>query len=193
MKAQSQILPSGDYQHYPGATLMPLPEVRRLAAALLGVAATMHGNGYLHGDVTADNVLVERAAAADGGSSSFVVIDMGLAQQVNPATGLLRKRPAGFSLQTAPPELFEHAMLGKQASAPVGLPADCFSIGVVVAQAAALHSMPGGALGLYVQGKQALPPQTPPSLAALLAGLTAQRPEDRVTAEAALAHPFFRE
>ncbi|KAG2444006.1 hypothetical protein HYH02_009206 [Chlamydomonas schloesseri] len=181
-KAQSQILPSGGYQH--------ASEVRRLAATLLGMAATMHWNGYLHGDVTAGNVpLVERAAAADGGSCSFVVIDMGLPGAAGQPRRRLRKRPAGFSLQTAPPELFAHAMLGKHASAPVG-------IGAMVAQAAALHSMYArqrGAGAAVRAGQAGAAAADAASLADLLAGLTAQRPEDRLTAEAALAHPFFRE
>ncbi|KXZ54987.1 hypothetical protein GPECTOR_3g152 [Gonium pectorale] len=142
---------------------MPVSELQKLAFSLLHALSAMNDVGYAHLDIKPDNVLVAR--------SKYLLADFGNAAELGPNPKVHGLR--GSSIYIAPEQWEGQAY---------GLNADCFSLGLLLAQCAVWPHSPA-ALVQLIQGQRALPGCVPEELRDFITALmledTAARPSPK--------------
>ncbi|RCV10452.1 hypothetical protein SEVIR_2G119700v4 [Setaria viridis] len=177
------------------------PEARARAAMrqLLRGAERMHGAGIIHRDIKPDNILV-------GAGGAVKICDLGLATPARPEGAAYPERRVGTLPYRSPEQLAGHRDYGPGV--------DIWALGCVMAELLTGRFMfdeetddamlarvteLGRALG--EKGLKAFDdwpafqglPELSPGAQEVLAGLLAVEPRDRLTAAAALQHPWFAE
>lgn len=163
------------------------PEAARILARILGAVSYLHVNGICHRDLKRDNVLF---AADDRNADSVRVIDFGLA--VDCSDGRPMTERVG-TLTYAAPEVFASCY---------GPGVDLWSVGVI-AYVMLAGELPFDGKSDKVVIKQVrraevkfyddLFEHTTDSAKAFVAALLEKNPKKRLSAEAALAHPWIVE
>ena len=116
--------------------LFPVREIARIAQHALKAIRTVHAAGYLHGDVSPANLLMEKPTNPDADPvGECFLIDFGCSQKIDPATGETPPLGAVFSsLRFAAPEIFQGP------GTALTQKADIFSVGCLMLEL--LESLP---------------------------------------------------
>ncbi len=165
-------LAAAGHDSYSQAQLLPDASVFTVAYALLRELARLHAAGALHGDLKPGNVFIDGQGLPRLG-------DWGLACPLASAKGLAYtdcfRAP---EVSTTDPEQ------------PFGAAADIYALGVTLLCCAAHPGRASRAAWAELTAGGS-PSWMCADLADLLHGLLRAEPEQRLTAEAALAHPFI--
>jgi serine/threonine protein kinase len=170
-------------------TLIPEPHIARIASCVLTALAFMHARGWAHRDVKLENIFLDDAAPCP----YAYLGDFGLARSRDVRGGEFFTRPCG-SLCYKAPELL--------ASRPYDESVDMWALGVVMFNLACNCSPFGpsdgaGLADLVRAGKYnrqlLVDKERSLALCDLIDRLLKVNPAHRLSAEEALAHPFFCE
>ncbi|KAG2482569.1 hypothetical protein HYH03_018494 [Edaphochlamys debaryana] len=151
-------------------------EARFYTACCLLALEDMHKKGYMHRDVKPSNCLIAE-------SRYLKLSDLGLAKNLE--GGAKAHSQAGTPLYMAP-EIVHGNKSG------YGFPADIWSLGIMLWEMVDGAPPKWAALSWYWTKTLHCPDKFSPELKDLLVGLLDKSPRDRLTATAALAHPWLR-
>jgi serine/threonine protein kinase len=153
---------------------LPLNAVVTLAGRLATTLGVIHAAGYVHQDISPENVILP-----DGRLRAAVVIDFGVALDLR--SGIANRRPVSFAgkLSFASPE--------QMTGAPVTPASDLYSLGLVIAAAARGAKLDMGRDDASARTARTAPPplaDVPAALGPILQNLLQPDPRARLTAKA---------
>lgn len=149
---------------------LPMDRVAEIGASVAEALAYVHGQGLIHRDVKPANVLISSA-------DRVFLADFGIARIVDSA----HVTQAGDVLGT--PAFFAPEQVSGE---PVGPPADVYALGLVLLESLTGKREYDGTSLEVAMARLTRPPQIPPALPsgwrAVLAGMLAREPTDRLSA-----------
>ncbi|KAG2427004.1 hypothetical protein HYH02_014651 [Chlamydomonas schloesseri] len=169
--------------------LMSYGLLRVLARQLCTALACLHSANVCHNDIKPENILVEIDGDVDeeaGTGVTFKLADFGMAQ-VAANDGSVPQ--VGGSLRWMAPETFSHYTRNLP-DYPLLLNQDLAVAGYVLAHCGGLAVLKNAHLQTFKQEAR-LPESWDADFADLVLQLTARNPMERISAQAALQHPFI--
>ncbi|KAG2425176.1 hypothetical protein HXX76_013930 [Chlamydomonas incerta] len=167
--------------------LLSQAQLRTLATHLLRALCVLHAHDVCHADITPGNIMMTPDAAEPGGFS-YKLLDFGMAR---PAVGPGKTVAGeGATRDFASPE----ALCNIDRTCPhfpLTLAMDLANLGFVLMECAGLHGGASSGLREFREGEGGLPETWDAPFVDLIHRLVEVNPWKRITAQAALQHPFI--
>ncbi|KAG2485227.1 hypothetical protein HYH03_016013 [Edaphochlamys debaryana] len=160
-------------------TVLPYPQIARLARQLLTAVEAMAARGLLHGDLKPANIMY------DQGTGDITIVDLGCGSFQGP-DGLSHHAgtPGFMSLE------MEAALYDRPCEYRPCLQSDVAAVGCILCAATAFADRTGMVVSVR-DYQDPLPSYAPPHLQQLIYGCLEADPARRLTPTAALAEPFL--